>query len=421
MRYSIIWHDDAQNAAPEERATVGDLVISLCNQNITLHLCGKKPVDHLTISLYPLAEGLAHDWWSLFGGRDRELSLIKHRSGYVVPDIRMKFDGAVFEFTAQQRTYVNPDVQFWTGPTEVMDRQAAEASLDDFIDEVLNRLTAQHVARTNAALRWSRVKESRANPDEAAFCETAGALGLDPYEISDEDATRIDEAAELFEGEALTELLAGARRADQKHLISWVQAVEKRPKSEALIGELREAASDAVRRSPKCGFEEGWSLGYRRARALRHVLNLQAHDRILSFKQLAEKLGASRSYALAGPVDGLRALRSDHDDGVYIHVRSRGDTPGAQASYVFSFARAVGDAVCFPDRGRAPVNELRAAFRQGAGRAFAAEFLAPIDEIRSMHDAGHDTVSIADEFGVSTTVIERQWENRDRIDAACSR
>lgn len=420
MRFLVDWHDDAKNAAPEERATVADFALYLCDQNVTLHLHGTRTLEHLAISLYPLAEGLAHDWWSLFGGRDSEFLLIKSRTGYVVPDVRMRFDGSVFEIEARQCTYTNPDVRFWVGPTEVMNRRDAEKFLDDFIGEVLDRLAARGVAGTSAALRWSRVRESRSDPDEAVFCETAGALGLDPYQISDLDASRIDQAAELFEGEALTEFLAGARLADQTRLLNWVEAVERRPRSHARIGGLRDAAAEAVRQSPERGLEPAWSLGYRRARALRRALSLDIGDRFPSYRQLAEKLGASRSFELAGRVDGLRALRSDHSDGVYIHMRSHGDSPQAKASHVFSFARAVGDVVCFPDHGRAPVNELHAAFRQAAGRTFAAEFLAPIDEVRSMRESGRDPVSIADEFGVSTTVIELQWENRDRIDRACS-
>ena len=66
------------------------------------------------------------------------------------------------------------------------------------------------------------------------------------------------------------------------------------------------------------------------------------------------------------------------------------------------------------------MNDLRDAYRQSAGRAFAAEFLAPVDEVRSMHDEGLDAVSIAAEFGVESTVVERQLENEGRIRAACA-
>jgi hypothetical protein len=66
-----------------------------------------------------------------------------------------------------------------------------------------------------------------------------------------------------------------------------------------------------------------------------------------------------------------------------------------------------------------PINHVRRAYRQAAGRAFAAEFLAPIDEIRSMRQSQRDAYSIADDLGVPTAVIERQIENQDRIAEAC--
>ena len=87
--------DDAQNAAPEERSTVADLRVLLDEKNVTLHLVGETSADHVTISLYGLAEGLAHDWWLIFGARDRAFSLLNYRTGYAVPDLRMSFDAAL--------------------------------------------------------------------------------------------------------------------------------------------------------------------------------------------------------------------------------------------------------------------------------------------------------------------------------------
>ena len=420
LRYSIEWIDGAPNAAQEECATIGDFSLFLAEQNVTLHLRGGENYDHLTISLYSLAEGLAHDWWTLFGGRDREISLMKHRSGYAVPDIRMSFDGNVFEFSAHQLTYENPNVRFWVGPTELTNRRNAQDQLASFIRVVLERLESQNVSTTSAALRWARVQDSMSNPDEAAFCEAAGALGLDPYQISDKDAAAISNACEIFGGEALSEFLSGVGSANQDRLVEWIKSAEHRSPYKARIGELRHIASDLARRAPAREFEQSWALGYRRAQAMRSALNLGVGDRFKSFKTLAEKLGAQKTFELAAQIDGLRALRSDHADAIYIHLRNHGGASEARASHLFSFARAVGDASCFLDEGRAPVNELRSAYRQAAGRAFSAEFLAPISEIDSMLDDGRDTVSIADEFTVSTTVIDRQIENRERIEKAVS-
>src|SRR5579872_1970020 len=217
MKFLAKFLEGAANAVPEERATVADFQIFVSGQNVTLHFRGNAPatgasMDHVTIPLYGLAEGIAHDWWSLFGGRDREFLLIRYRSGFVVPDVRFKFDGSDFEISAPQKIYKNPDVRFWAGPTEVVTRAEAEVVLSSLVEEVIEKLDTAEVRDSSAALRWKRVKESRAEPEEAQFCESAGALGLDPYQIADKDAATIDRAASLFEErKALDEFLSGAR------------------------------------------------------------------------------------------------------------------------------------------------------------------------------------------------------------------
>ena len=419
MRFSANWRKRAANAAPEERATVADLSIFVAEQNVTLHVVGNGNVDHVTIALYTLADGLTHGWWRLFGGRDHEISLMELRSGFVLPDVRMSFDGAAFEVVARQRTYSNPPVRFWAGPSEVLTREAAEAALSGFIEQILERLQDCGVRETSAALRWARVTASRASPDEAAFCEAAGALALDPYQIEAGDSRAIEDASDLFDGEPLTELLAGAANINRGPLLEWVQLMEGRRPSASHVAELAGYARAAAATAPPRADEHSWALGYRRARAMRAALQLGHQDRFKSFRPLAERLGAKSTFELAQPVDGIRALRSDKKDGVHIHMRSFGGSPTAPLAHLFNFARAVGDAACFPEESRAPVNELHYAYRQAAGRAFAAEFLAPIDEIKSMRRDRRDVDTIAAEFGVSTTTIERQIENAARIEAVC--
>lgn len=86
VRFLIEWSDNVLNAALEERATVADFQIIVGNQNVTMHLVGEESERYLTLPLYSLAEGLAHDWWKLFGSRDNEISLLEYRMGYAVPD-----------------------------------------------------------------------------------------------------------------------------------------------------------------------------------------------------------------------------------------------------------------------------------------------------------------------------------------------
>ncbi|MFC3229882.1 hypothetical protein ACFOGJ_21710 [Marinibaculum pumilum] len=383
-----------------------------------MHLHGETPADHLTLPLYPLAEGLIYSWWSLFGGRDCPLSLMRHRGGFALPDVRMSFDGAAFEIGAWQRTYTNPAIRFWSGPSELLGRAEAEARLSEFVELVLERLGALDIGSTSAALRWERVKASLEDQDEKSFCESAGALQLDPYEISDDEAETIDGASEIFTGEPLAEFLSGARSVNRPRLIKWVRRMKARPGFRSLVADLQDVAKQVAVSAPPKTSEQAWALGYRRARATRLALGLNSSRRIGSVRDLAELFGAGPGFDLAPETDGIQLLREDRDDGVHLHLR-KGRTSRSDPAYLFTFARGVGDALCFPDPDVAPVNELHFAYRQASGRAFAAEFLAPVEEVSSMQADGHDSFSIAGAFGVGTQTIALQLENRGRILEVC--
>lgn len=415
VRFLINWLDISPNASPDERATVAELRINISGENVCMHLESGRSEDHVVLPLYSLAAGLAHSWWSIFGGRDRTYRLIDNRMGFAVPDVRMSFDGMFLDVWAKQRVLSNPPVRFWAGQSESLLRAEAERELEKLVGDVLDRLSKHGTDETSAALRWKRVQESRSNAQEAAFCEAAGALGLDPYELDDGAAALIESAANMFETDILNEFLAGATLRQTANAIEWIKNLEDRPSYQSLLPELR-AIAESVQKEDVVGkAEQGWALGYRRAHLARsRVPRINARG---SLRDLAQAFGGSSEYRLAPPVNGLMAVRSDHENGIHIYTRDHGRTPQAKEADYFAFARGVGDAICFPTPSRAVVNDVWYAHRQSAGRAFAAEFLAPIDEVEAMSDDGADIYSIADEFAVSTEVIERQLQNKDRIKA----
>lgn len=349
------------------------------------------------------------------------ISLTKYRSGYILPDIRLQFDGAAFEISAHQRVYDNPDTRFWGGMSETVTRAEGENWLSSLIEEVLDRLSASGFKGTSAHLRWERIIASSRREDETRFCEAAGSLGLDPYQISEEVAFFIEEAEGLFwEREALVEFVSGSGEIEKTKLLSWVRRMARGATGKYRLAELgdivKNVANDAIARPD----EQAWALGYRRARSMRHTCGLAQNHRFKSFKNLAERFGAGKQFDLAPKVDGINALRRERPDGVHVHLRNHGDSAEAGAAHLFAMARAIGDAACFPETTLAPINGLQRAYRQSAGRAFAAEFLAPIDEVTSMQADKRDIYSIADEFAVSSMLIERQIENRTRIKEACA-
>src|SRR3546814_8071116 len=65
------------------------------------------------------------------------------------------------------------------------------------------------------------------------------------------------------------------------------------------LADLAVLAAQTVEAAPARVSEPGWSLGYRRAATLRSILELRADERFQTYRALAEKLGASRSFELA--------------------------------------------------------------------------------------------------------------------------
>ncbi len=214
MRFSTEWLDPGANVSAEERATLCRLRLYVSEENACRFFdpASNGTCDHVTVPAVHLAEGLATDWWSIFGGRDRGHPIRHYRTGFALPDVTFEFDGSTFEARGDQYACANLDLRFWQVGSEKLSRAAAESTLARFIDDVAARLAAAGLLNSEVALRWSRVSRSLSDPHERAFCEAAGALGVDPYGVSEEDALFIEEAAGLLSGEALLEFLAGVGR-----------------------------------------------------------------------------------------------------------------------------------------------------------------------------------------------------------------
>ena len=421
MRFSVEWVDGGLNVAAEERATLCELRIYVSDQNAChfVDFISNEDTDSLIVPAVHLAEGLATDWWLLFGGRDREHRIRRYRSGFALPDLSFRSDGSTLEVTGRSLYSENPHLRFPFAGDETLPRSAAEVILSGFIEKVVDRLADEGVSSSEAALCWSRVAKSRSDPDEHAFCEASGALGLDPYAISEDDARFIEQAGSVFSQESLIEFLAGVRGKERSASVAdHIGQVESRPAAQSDLPELDHIARQIADQIRYHDGDRPWAAGYRAARAFRDTLGIGSDRRYSSHAVLAKTLG-SAAFEPAVLFSGVRALVSRPDGATRIHLhdhrrRSRSADAGSRSNN-FAFARAVGDAVCFRDTRRSVINDLHHAERQATGRAFAAEFLAPVERVIDMYRDGYEAEEIADEFDVSTYVIEDQIRNQDRI------
>ena len=407
MRFSVEWIDGGLNRTAEERATLCKLGIYIQGQNACRFIdsVSNEDTESLVVPAVHLAEGIATDWWIIFGGRDREHGIRRYRTGFALPDLHFRTDGSTFEVTGGESHSDNAG--------ETLPRVAAESELSRFIQEVVDRLASEGVRNSKVAACWSRVVESRNDPDKRAFCEAAGALGLDPYAISDDDARFIEQANDLFSEESLIEFLAGIKAKERSaSVLERVRQMESRPTAAAILPELGGVAGQ-IEDSIGHDHVRPWATGYRAARACRQALNLRSDDRFPSYVTLAKKLGSAQ-FEPAQLIDGVRALVSCPDGDVRIHLHDHGRAERLN----FAFARAVGDAVCFRNTPRSVVNDLHHAERQATGRAFAAEFLAPVKSVVGMREDGRGVEDIAAEFGVPSYVIVNHIRSQARAGQA---
>ena len=433
MRFSVEWLDGAPNACAEERATLCRLRIFVGDENACVFYDPEtgETYEHLTVPAVHIAEGIATDWWSIFGGRDLEHSLLLYRNGFALPNVLFKFDGAAFEVAGAQLVYDNPKLRFWQTGTEALSRDVAESVLSEFVDLVVAKLTGEDVVDSEVAICWSRVSRSRDDPEERAFCEAAGAMCVDPYEITDSDASLIESAGEWFSDGALIEFLAGIDKRNhagpqrsRQHdspgavILESIRAAEARPSDQSRLPELHGLARQIAHVTKRAPGERAWAPSYRAARAFRGAIGTPCDEAPASTRALAEKLGAKR-FAPTSGLSGVAAVVSRDNDDVRIHLRERSGYQWGRWAVNFAFARALGDAVCFPDARRSVVNALHGAERQAAGRAFAAELLAPVGKVLDMRDDGLDIDEISESLNVSSQVIDHQIRNQERIRQAC--
>jgi hypothetical protein len=421
MKFLAEWIADGENVSAEERATLCDLKIMVGGENACFHWDSRAEAWHelVRVPSVHLAEGIARDWWGIFGGRDVAYRMMRYRMGFILPCLTLSCDGSTLEVSGEQMECENPGLRFWSAGNEVVPRHEAEAELGSFVDGVVGQLGSRDVRGSDLELCWGRVLESRLDAEESAFCEAAGALGVDPYSIEECDARFIEAAGEVFQEGSLSDFLSGVRllgRSHRSQVLDGIGHAQRKEGDSALLPDLYDATRgvDAGARVRRPG-ERAWAAGYRSARAFRRIMGVGQGDDLSSVDAISRRLGAN-GFAHAEGLTGVSALVC-RGDGVRIHLRGGGRD--VDWSDNFNFARSIGDAVCFPDGECSVVNGLHGAERQAMGRAFAAEFLAPVERVVDMVHEGLDSFDIAGQLRVSPYVVERQVENRGRIREAC--
>jgi hypothetical protein len=202
-----------KKGASELDATMAEIRFLVGDRNVSEfvedagHVC-----DHLEIPAYFLAEWIAENWWPLLweprkseeGTDDAEFvsrhSILAAQHGFALPRIMFVPTGRTIHITATARDAAFADVRFRNASQASPLGEEVEKELRAFVGAVCSRLDQSHVHGTGLHEAWQSVLDVA--PDEELFCRFAGALGLDPHDVSDTTAALLDRLLERL-GERL--------------------------------------------------------------------------------------------------------------------------------------------------------------------------------------------------------------------------
>lgn len=385
-------------------------------------------------SVFPLAEWIANNWWSLMfeGLRHhpaevsarterpratearqwlRRHNLFTCREGMAYPDLTIfrKEDEVVLGW------FPDPPItttqgRFMDGGMVAIDRASLEAALESLVESVLERASeAGGESFDGLAELWEAISASRRDHEEAAICQRLAMLGEDPYAV-DPSQPLLDQP--LFSSELVQDLLSASSLEALTRDMSCTKA---------LLASLPPAEPHVSRASRLAPRDRGellpYRAGYSRASEVRKRLGLSDDQPLRDLDGVIERL--------MGRLEQAWRVRRGQQTGIEAAVQVNGvaaissvERP-LKSDQRFLLARALHHWL-YVTKGAAPQRLLTKGhdWLQASSRAFAAELLAPASALSRRMAGGADWEQhdeLAEEFEVSPMVIAHQIAN-NRLD-----
>lgn len=407
-------------APPEETAAAGFLSIEANGSSLTEGVALGHDVlqPGPLVSGYPLAEWLSWNWWRLRWEttplRPSRQWAFAHRlpsvgGGYRWPNVEIASDGVRVRLTAAPSVEPCAGTFRYVGAprSEAVTAASFEGALLTFLESVQRRLGSSAPA-SNLHDLLDQLKQERADGGRSSFRRIEAILGNDPGEGDAPAIHRsLDETA-LLGQQAIVELAADApgTPVGSDELSEGLNQVgfDTRPSAGVRL--------DATT-VPEWGTTDAWRVGVTLARELR-ARDLGNEDPV-SDSRLADMVGISSR--------ALQDIDSISDGISFEWEQGKGSRLALRSKWVggrrFDLARLLAERLF----GASTAEPLRAAtrsytYRQKAQRAFAGEFLAPIEAVDAFLAGDHSDDrqnDAAEHYRVSPYTIRTLLVNNRRI------
>jgi hypothetical protein len=408
-------------------ASVGRLTISVQDTPVTTYLSDKGDTgSELTLPLYNLAEWITTNWWPLlyeprkldsdrkteFDGDDDQGFRSRHwlgsaREGFALPDLWFLPTGDEIDLIAQSRYLRYARLTFLNSATASVPIRDVGHTLYGFVDEVLEKLSAQGFTNTAAHQNWESIRST--SEEEEPYCRLIGSLGLSPYEEHEE----VDRILDMLTDRTPPAVLADLCQVSDDGSLSLLARVTEQVYAQ--LPKTREINIEPlahVELPPVSGLAP-WQSGKQAAKRARGSFGIAAQD-AHGGNAFFERLGIDPSVIDITGLEGSAAARLSggmQRENRIMHM-ALGEPQLARRR--FAAARAIFLGWACGDHSARLITGARTRDQQ-MSRAFAAELLAPIDYIR--RHAGGPVISmyrieeIASKLGVSPAVV--RWQARD--------
>jgi Zn-dependent peptidase ImmA (M78 family) len=410
----VEWEDPGAAKGDELRATWCRLAITVGQTPVTRIDDERAQTvrDAVYCSAYPLAEWFAFNWWSLLNETERPSSAPeKHnlrfaREGFALPDLELFSEDSFVRAVWKPYRPMAAPVRFLDEGFALLDSKAVVQEIAAFVDKVVARLKSKGISNGCLIDEWMAIRETP--EDEKEFCQTTGALGLDPYDLEDEKAEEILSIARNLPPELKREFFLAADSTVLTQQAKWVAKC---------LHEL-DGYKTKTKLAGKKGFYHGhtsastpWQSGYDLARKFRTDFRLG--NKLNKAVDVQKLCGIKKEHL---PV--IRIGEEYQLDAVVKLSNKLGPqiatSKDRESSKTYLLARSICDYLCTNSDESALLTRV-SSDRQKRNRAFAAEVLAPAEGIRQLllrsWTTRDEIAEIAAHFNASEWLIEHQVRN----------
>lgn len=415
LRFDIDWQGgDESIRSPELRATWARLGVTVGDETVTLveDTSNSSLRRAIHVSLYPLAEWIATNWWTLrFDSRSHRGRSIDQRllrsgaaDGFLWPNLLIRPEGGTVDLTwwSDRRSGKETVVRYLSRGRATADGAQAQRALSSLVDATVDRLLEAGIKDTFLQEEWKRTNS--VDREEAEFCEAAARLGLDPFTADVGLADLLDSVVQEIGGELAAEFFDAVELDHMSAMLDWVRAVgasgPAAPAQHPLdVDSLREAVP--FKRSGRDG--QPWLDGWSAARRARAAIGLEPSVPVVGDLVPTQVLNVAARQSITGIA---------RDDGLNPQLVLARDY--SKQSKRFQAARALWHAI----GGTAGSSHLltnAGTTSQRVGRAFAAEFLVPAAGLAEFLEGDYSEEAVedaAEHFGAPSDVVLHQVENQ---------